>query len=373
MSDRDYYEILGVGRDASSEEIKKAYRRLAMKFHPDKNPGDKAAEEKFKDAAEAYAILSDPDKRQRYDRFGRAGVSGAAGGGFQGFDPETFADFGDILGDLFGFGGMFGGGRGRGRAGRGADLRFDLEIEFEEAALGLETRIQVPRLERCETCDGKGTTAPDGIQTCTQCRGRGQVAFQQGFFTIARTCGACGGAGRRVVKPCRSCQGQGVVRRERTLNVRIPPGVEDGTRLRLTGEGEAAPGGGGNGDLYVVLSVREHERFGRDGVDLLSTVHVSFAQAALGAEIEIPGLGGSVTRLTVEPGTQPGSRFRLDGQGIAALGGRGRGDHVVTLQVRVPRKLSAEQREIVEKLAGLEGEEPLERGLFDRVKDIFGG
>jgi molecular chaperone DnaJ len=372
LSDRDYYEILGVAREATPDEIKKAYRRLAMKHHPDKNPGDKAAEEKFKDAAEAYAVLSDPEKRQRYDRFGRAGVGAGPGGGFQGFDPETFADFGDILGDLFGFGGAFGG-RGRGRQARGADLRYDLEIEFEEAALGLETRIQVPRLERCDTCDGKGTTSPDGIQTCTQCRGRGQVAFQQGFFTIARTCGACGGAGRRIVKPCKSCQGQGVVRRERTLTVRIPPGVEDGTRLRLSGEGEAAPGGGGAGDLYVVLSVKEHEHFRRDGVDLLSSVVVSFAQAALGTEVEVPGLGGSRSRLTIEPGTQPGTRFRLDGEGIAALGGRGRGDHVVTLQVRVPRRLSTEQRELVEKLAQLDGEEPAERGLFERVKDIFGG
>lgn len=371
MSDRDYYEVLGVARDAGADEIKKAYRRLAMKHHPDKNPGDKDAEEKFKEAAEAYAVLSDPDKRQRYDRFGRQGVGGGPGGGFQGFDPETFGDFGDILGDLFGFG--FGGGRGRGRSARGADLRYDLEIEFEEAALGLETRIQVPRLERCETCDGKGTTSPDGVQTCTQCRGRGQVAFQQGFFTIARTCGACGGAGRRIVKPCRSCQGQGLVRRERTLTVRIPPGVEEGTRLRLSGEGEAGPAGGSPGDLYVVLSVREHETFRRDGVDLHSTAVVSFVQAALGAEIEVPGLGGSSSRLAIEPGTQPGTRFRLAGEGIAALGGRGRGDHVVTVQVRVPRKLGNEQREILERLAQLEGEEPAERGLFDRVKDIFGG
>lgn len=369
MADRDYYEVLGIGRDASPEEVKKAYRRLAVKYHPDRNPGDKQAEERFKEAAEAYAVLADPEKRQRYDRFGRQGLGQQ--GGFAGFDPDVFGDFGDILGEMFGFGGIFGGGRRRQQARRGADLRFDLEIDFEEAALGLDTRIQVPRLETCEGCDGSGSKDRDGIRTCETCRGRGQVAFQQGFFTIARTCSTCGGAGRRIVKPCPDCGGQGRVRRERTLSVRIPPGVDEGTRLRLQGEGEAAPGGGRAGDLYVVLSVRPHETFRRDGLDILSEVAVSYAQAALGAKIAVPVLGGGREEIEIGPGTQPGSVVRLPGRGVPSPQGGGRGDHLVEIAVRVPRRLSAEHRALLEKLAEVEGRETSERGLFDRVKDIF--
>lgn len=371
MADRDYYEVLGIARNAAPEEIKKAYRRLAVKFHPDKNPGDKQAEERFKEAAEAYAVLADAEKRQRYDRFGRQGLGQQ--GGFGGFDPDVFGDFGDILGEMFGFGGVFGGGaRRRQQSRRGADLRYDLEIDFDEAALGLETRIQIPRLDACEGCNGSGTNAADGIRTCETCRGRGQVAFQQGFFTIARTCSACGGAGRRIVKPCPDCNGQGRVRRERTLTVRIPPGVDEGTRLRLQGEGEAAPGGGHPGDLYVVLSVRPHETFRRDGADIHSDVAVSYAQAALGATISVPVLGGGDEEFDVPAGTQPGTVLRLKGKGIASLDGEGRGDHLVQVRVRVPRKLSAEHRALLESLAEIEGEETSERGLFDRVKDIFG-
>lgn len=372
MGDRDYYEVLGLERDADVAEIKKAYRRLALRYHPDKNPGDEQAEERFKEAAEAYAVLSDQGKRRRYDAYGKAGLGGQPG--FSGFDEEVFGDFSDILGDLFGFGGIFGGGRrGRGRRGAraGADLRYDLEIDLEEAVRGMETRIQVPRAELCETCGGQGAKA-GGIATCTTCRGQGQVAFQQGFFTIARPCTRCGGAGREITDPCGDCRGQGRVRRERTLTVRIPAGVDDGTRLRMVGEGEPGDPGGPRGDLYVVLRVREHPRFRRAGRDLVCELPLSFAQAALGAVLGVPTLHGrEPERLTVPPGTQSGARFRLKGQGAPAVGGGARGDLWVVAQVRTPERLSPEERELFEKLAELEGTESGERGLFERVKDIF--
>lgn len=370
MGGRDYYEILGVDRNVDAAELKKAYRRLAVRYHPDKNRGDHAAEEKFKEAAEAYAVLSDPEKRARYDRFGHAGVSGA--GGFPGFDADTFADFGDILGDLFGLGGIFGGGRRRGRGARpGSDLRYDLEIEFEEAVRGMEARIRVPRLERCATCEGRGAEDAADVKTCARCGGRGQIAFQQGFFTIARPCGECSGTGRVIVKPCRTCDGRGRTRNERDLKVRIPPGVDDGTRIRLSGEGEASPEGGPNGDLYVVLQVREHAVFRRDGSTLHSEVAVSFARAALGTHVRIPTLDGE-RDLEIPAGTQSGTVFRLPAQGVPSLNGRGRGDHLVTVAVVTPKKLSQEQRELLEKLAEVEGDSvPDDRGLFDRVKDIF--
>lgn len=367
MARRDYYEILGVERDADAEAIKKAYRKLALKYHPDRNPGDPEAEERFKEAAEAYAVLSDPDKRRRYDLYGHEGLG--AEPVFTGFDADIFAEFSDILGDLFGFGGLFGE-RGRARARRGDDLRYDLEIEFEEAVRGLETRIRVPRLERCPTCRGSGA-AERGVSTCPQCRGRGQVAFRQGFFTVARTCGRCRGAGRVVVKPCGTCRGEGRVQRERTLTVRIPPGVSDGTRLRLAGEGEAGAEGAPPGDLYVVLRVREHPVFRRRGQDILCEVPVSFPQAALGARVEVPTLEGP-EMLEIPPGTQSGAVFRLAGRGAPSLDGRSRGDQVVTVVVRTPTRLTAEQRHLLEKLAELEGPATRERSLFDRVKDILG-
>jgi molecular chaperone DnaJ len=368
LPDSDYYDILGVGRDSDLSAIKKAYRRAAVQHHPDKNPGDPAAEEKFKSAAEAYAVLSDPAKRQLYDRFGKAGL-GAQGGG-AGFDQEIFADFSDVLGDLFGFGSVFGGGgRARRRGTTGRDLRYDLEIEFEEAVLGLDTQIRVPRLEACDACDGSGAK-PDGIDTCAQCGGRGQVAYQQGFFTISRPCGECRGAGRRIVDPCDSCSGNGRVRAERTLQVKIPAGVDDGTRLRMGGQGEAGRGGGHAGDLYVVLHVREHRFFQRDDCDILCEMPVTFAQAALGTELRVPTLDGETT-LTVPSGTQSGSRFRIKGLGVPALNGRGRGDQYVIVQLRTPKRLSGEQRELLERLAELEGDDADEPGLFDRVKNIF--
>ncbi|HKQ62550.1 MAG TPA: molecular chaperone DnaJ [Candidatus Polarisedimenticolaceae bacterium] len=366
MASRDYYEILGVGREADLAAIKKAYRRLALQHHPDKNPGDKAAEDKFKEAAQAYAVLSDPDKRRRYDAYGEAGLGAQ---GFTGFDQDIFGDFGDILGDLFGFG-MFGGsGRRRRRAQPGRDLRYDLELEFEQAVRGLETRVPVARHERCSTCDGRGAP-PDGIETCSQCQGRGQIAYQQGFFTVARTCGRCRGTGRRIKQACPTCQGSGQVRSERALTVRIPAGVDDGMQLRMSGEGEASVDGGPPGDLYVVLHVREHAVFRREGLDLIVEVPLSFAQAALGAELRVPTLDGEQA-LSVPAGTQSGARFRLKGRGVPALDGGRRGDQHVVVRLNTPERLSAAQRELFQQLAKLE-EESGDRSLFDRVKDIFG-
>lgn len=367
MSDRDYYDILGVSRDADMATIKKAYRRAALRDHPDKNPGDSEAEGRFKEAAEAYSVLSNPEKRQLYDRFGRSGVG--AGRGFPGFDQDIFGEFSDILGDLFGFGSAFGGSRRRSHAGSGRDLRYDLEIDFEEAVLGLETKIQVPRLETCSTCDGRGAQE-GGVETCRQCGGRGQVAFQQGFFTIARPCGHCGGTGRRIVRPCAECDGQGRVQKERTLTVRIPAGVDDGMRLRMSGEGEGGIGGAPAGDLFVVLHVREHPSFRRDDLDLLSVTEVTFAQAALGAEIRVATIDGEEV-LSVPAGTQSGTSFRLKGRGVPALNGRGRGDLHVTLRVSVPKRLSRDQRRLIEELAEHDGGDEDDSGLFERVKNIF--
>jgi molecular chaperone DnaJ len=366
LSDREYYEILGVPRDADLSAIKKAYRQTALRDHPDKNPGDKQAEERFKEAAEAYAVLSDPEKRRLYDQFGKQGLGGRAG--FPGFDHDVFADFSDILGEFFGLGSIFGGGAQR-RAGAGRDLRYDLEIEFEEAIRGLETRIQVPRLESCADCGGSGAEE-DGTEVCNQCRGRGQVAFQQGFFTIARPCNVCGGSGRRITRPCAGCEGRGRVQRERTLKIRIPAGVDDGTRIRMTGEGEGGPRGGRPGDLYVVLHVREHAVFQRQDRDLHCSHGISFAQAALGAEIQVPSIDGEQP-LSIPPGTQSGTRFRLKGLGVPALNSAARGDQYVTVHVQTPRRLSDERRRLLEQLAELDGEETAEPGLFDRVKKIF--
>jgi molecular chaperone DnaJ len=362
----DYYQILGVSRDADLAAIKKAYRQAALRDHPDKNPGDAAAEGRFKKAAHAYSVLSDPDKRRRYDLYGEAGLGSQ---GFQGFDQEIFADFHDILGDLFGFGSIFGGARRRGGVRQGRDLRYDLELDFEEAARGLETKIRVPRLDSCDACQGSGA-APGGIETCPDCGGRGQVAFQQGLFTIARPCGQCRGSGRRISKACETCGGAGRLRVERTIKVRIPAGVDEGMRLRIGGEGEAGAGGGPPGDLYVVLHLREHPVFRREEHHLLCDVPISFSQAALGAEIEVPTLDGSQT-LRVPPGTQSGTRFRVKGKGLPDLNGRGHGDLLVKLHVHTPTSLSGEQRELLERLGELEGEIVPERGLFERVKDIF--
>ena len=368
MAKRDYYEVLGVERTAGEKEIKSAYRKLAQKYHPDRNPGDKEAEENFKEAAEAYAVLSDADKRARYDRFGHQGVSGAGAGGF---DPTIFADFSDILGDFFGLGG---GARRPGGMTRGADLRYDLTLTFEEAAFGTETTLRIPRLENCPECSGSGSAGGKAPATCSACGGRGQVRFTQGFFTVARTCPQCRGEGRVVTDPCKECKGEGRVERERSISVKIPSGVDTGARLRLAGEGEHGRNGGPPGDLYVVVQVRPHLRFRRDGSTVLSRVTISYPQAVLGASIEVDTLHG-VSPLEIPAGTPHGRDFRLRSQGIDRLGGGGRGDHVVTVEVEVPnpRNLSEEEIILLRRLAELGGQ-PVkeERGVFDKVKNLFG-
>jgi molecular chaperone DnaJ len=383
VSKRDYYEVLSVPRTASEAEIKSAYRKLAMKYHPDRNPGDKPAEDRFKEAAEAYAVLADAEKRGLYDRFGHAGVSSQAGGG-AGFDPAIFQDFGDIfgnLGDIFGFGDIFGGGRRRGGPQRGADLRYDLEIAFEESAHGAETTIQIPREENCEACGGSGAAPGSKPTTCPQCRGQGQVRFQQGFFTVARTCPQCRGTGQVIAKPCQTCRGAGRTARERKITVKIPPGIATGQQLRLQGEGEAGSAGGPPGHLYVVVHVREHEFFRRDGNNLFCEIPVHFTTLALGGEVQVPTLDG-VESVKVHEGTQTGTSLRLKGKGMADVNGHGKGDLFATVQVQTPKKLTKEQRQLLEQLAAAMPREKFEprphtdehdeRNLFDRVKDMFG-
>jgi molecular chaperone DnaJ len=381
VTTRDYYEILGVSRSATDQEIKSAYRKLALKYHPDRNQGSKSAEEHFKEAAEAYAVLADSQKRSAYDRFGHAGVNAAAGAG--GFDPSVFTGFEDILGglgDIFGFGDIFGGGRRRGGPQRGADLRYDLEISFEESARGVETTIQIPRAESCETCDGTGAAKGSGPSTCPTCHGRGQLRYQQGFFTVARTCAQCRGTGQIIANPCETCHGAGRVNKERKITVKIPAGIATGQRLRLAGEGEHGAAGGPAGDLYVVIQVQEHEFFRRDGNDLFCEIPVNFTTLALGGEITVPTVDGSTEKVTVPAGAEPAATFRLRGKGMPDVTGRGRGDMLVTVSVTVPRKLTKEQRHLLEQLAKALPAEKFEptrneaedRGLFDRVKDIFG-
>jgi molecular chaperone DnaJ len=380
VSKRDYYEVLGVQRTATEQEIKSSYRKLALKHHPDRNPGDKQAEDKFKEAAEAYAVLADTDKRHMYDRFGHAGLGGAATGGF---DPTVFTGFEDILGglgDIFGFGDVFGGGRRRSGPQRGADLRYDLEISFEESAKGAETAIQIPRQETCESCNGSGAAPGSTPATCPQCHGRGQLRYQQGFFTVARTCGQCRGTGQVVTKPCETCRGAGRLQKQRKITVRIPPGIATGQRLRLSGEGEAGPNGGPAGDLYVVVHVQEHAFFQREGNDLYCAIPLNFPTLALGGDIRIPTLEGEES-FTVPEGTQSGQTFRVRGRGMPDVTGRGRGDLLVTVNVVTPKKLSKEQRKLLEQLSTALPKEQFEptphdehedKGLFERVKDIFG-
>jgi molecular chaperone DnaJ len=381
VSKRDYYEVLGVVKTATDVEIKSAYRKLAMKHHPDKNPGDHTAEDKFKEAAEAYAILADAEKRTLYDRYGHAGVTSAAGGGF---DPSVFNGFEDILGnlgDIFGFGDLFGGGRRRGGPQRGGHLRYDLEITFEESARGVETSIQIPRQENCDTCHGTGAAPGTTPTTCPQCRGQGQLRSQQGFFTVARTCPQCRGAGKIISKPCATCRGAGRVARERKIKVKIPAGIATGQQLRVQGEGEGGSGGGPAGDLFVAVQVQEHEFFRRDGVNLFCEIPVNFTTVALGGEIHVRTLDGKET-VKIPEGTQTGTTLRLRGKGMPDVSGRGRGDLFATVQVLTPKKLSREQRTLLDQLAKVlpaEEFEPRpredqqdERNLFDRVKDMFG-
>lgn len=371
---RDYYEVLGVARDASLDEIKKAYRGLAIKFHPDRNPGDSEAEERFKEASQAYAVLSNASQRARYDRFGHQGVDGQS---FGGFDPSAFGDFADILGDLFGFGDIFGTRRARGRGARqrGHDLQYTLRITLEDAARGVERTIRVPRLERCEACSGSGSEPGTTPDPCGTCGGNGQVMFRRGFLSVAQTCPSCSGSGRINRHPCKPCDGRGRVEREAKLKVEIPAGVDNGMRLRLAGEGEGGPLGGPSGDLFVVVAVAAHDVFERDGDDLRMVLPVSVYQAMLGAEVEVTTIHNEAASIKVGPGTQPGDVLRVPGGGMPNISGRRRGDLLVHVKVVVPRKLTAEQRQLIEEVARVGGgtEPEDQRSLFERLKRAFAG
>jgi molecular chaperone DnaJ len=377
----DYYELLGVSKSASPEEIKKAYRKLAVQFHPDKNPGDKKAEEKFKEVSEAYEVLTDPKKRQMYDQFGHAGLGAGGAGGFEGAGGfgggASMNDiFGDIFGDLFGAAGASGG-RGRGRRSKssgtpGADLRTQIDITFEEAAFGTEKVITVPRSVSCETCSGSGAKAGSKPETCRQCQGQGEVYFQQGFFTVSQTCGACQGRGTVIKDPCGTCRGSGRTKKRSQIAVKIPAGVDTGQRLKLSGEGEAGENGGPSGDLYVVLNILKHEFFTRDEADVICEVPLTFTQAALGAEIEVPTIEGKVS-LTIPAGTQSHRVFRLKGKGLAKLGSYGRGDQLVRVVLETPSQLSAEQKDLLRKFEELGSQaHPRHTSFFDRVRNLFG-
>jgi molecular chaperone DnaJ len=373
MSKRDYYEVLGVERGTDDKEIKKAYRRIAMKYHPDRNPDAPDAEDKFKEASEAYEILSDPEKRAAYDQFGHAGVDpqmGAGAGGFQG----SFSDiFGDVFGDIFGGGG--GGGRARGGPQRGADLRYTLDISLEDAVKGATVKIRVPTLVTCEPCDGSGAKPGTSASTCGTCGGVGQVRMQQGFFQVQQTCPDCRGKGKTISDPCSSCYGRGRVEETKTLSVKVPPGVDTGDRIRLTGEGEAGPEGGPPGDLYVQVSVQPHPIFERDGRHLYCEVPINFADAALGGELEVPTLEGRV-KLKIPAETQTGKLFRLRGKGVKPVRGGPEGDLMCRVVVETPVNLSKKQKELLEEFKSTmtdsgDKHSPRQSSWFEGVKNFF--
>jgi molecular chaperone DnaJ len=379
---RDYYEILCVEKSSSDDEIKRSYRKLAVKFHPDKNPDDAEAEDKFKELGEAYEVLSDSSKRAAYDRYGHAafqggmgGAGGAGGGGFH--DP--FDLFREVFSGAGGGGGIFeqffggnGGGVDSSGRQRGSDLRYDLQITLEEAAKGCEKEIEIRKLDGCEPCGGSGAQKGSKAVTCPTCRGRGQVAVARGFFQVAQTCPACHGSGRIIEKPCSSCQGDGRVEKTSRVKIKIPPGIDSESRLRSTGGGEAGLRGGPPGDLYVVVHIKEHEVFTRNGMDLTCEVPIPFSTAALGGEIEVPTLEGTVT-LKIPAGTQSASTFRIRGLGMPALQGLAKGDIITYVQVEVPTRLNPDQREALQDFAELCGEEnnPINKGFYDRVKSFF--
>jgi len=364
LAKRDYYEVLGGGRDVTQNNIKKAYRKLALAYHPDKNPGDKASEEKFKEATEAYQVLADADNRRKYDQFGHAAFEGAGAGDFSSFAEEIFGDI---------FGAFFGQSSGASRKGRpGRDLRYNMEISLEESATGIEKEILLPKLTLCETCSGTGAKPGSTPENCRQCGGGGQIRIQQGFFTISRPCNICAGRGIVITNPCSSCEGGGRARKEIKLSVRIPAGIDEGQRLKLRGEGEPGEDGAPPGDLYVVISVKEHPIFKRRETEIICEVPVSYTQAVLGSEIEVPTLDGKLT-MKIPPGTPSGKTFRLRGKGIIDVHTSRRGDQHVRTYVYVPKQPNPQERELLEKLAGVEGK-PISnesRSFFDKVKDFF--
>jgi molecular chaperone DnaJ len=376
VSTRDYYEVLGVPKNASDSDIKSAYRKQALKYHPDRNQGNAEAEEKFKEAAEAYTVLADADKRARYDRFGHAGVAGAASQ--PGGNADIFADFSDIFGDFFGFAG------GRRQAGgpeRGADLRFDLEISFDDSFTGTETTIQIPREESCETCSGSGAAPGSSRETCPQCKGAGQLRFQQGFLIVSRPCGQCRGAGQIIPKPCTTCRGTGRTTKDRRVTVKIPAGIAEGQRLRLHGEGEHGSHGGPSGDLYVVIHVRAHAIYHRENDDLFVEVPVPYTMMAMGGSFKIDAPGGPLN-VEVSGGTASGTLLPFRGKGMPSVNGRGRGAIYVRVVVDVPKKLTKDQKKLIEQLGkampadniqprSIDSEEQ-EKPFFEKVKDLFG-
>ncbi len=369
----DYYEILGVSRDATESELKSAYRKLAHKYHPDKNPGNKEAEENFKKASEAYAVLSDAEKRAQYDRFGHAGMGNMGDDFAHGINIQDI--FGDIFGDFFGGGGA-GGGRKRSVGERGSDLRVDLTIKFEEAAFGVEKEISITRLEDCATCHGSGAKPGTKKETCKACKGTGEIRMQKGFFAIAQTCPTCGGTGTRIIDPCTTCRGSGRQPVTRDLKIKVPAGIEDGMKLRYVGEGEGGLHGGQRGDLYVVINILPHPIFERDESNVLCEVPVSFVTAALGAKIDVPTLDGRV-QMTIPPGTQSGAVFRLKEKGIVRMrsgNNNKRGDELVTIKIEVPRKLTAKQKELLKEFAESSEAEtnPESKGFFDKMRELFG-
>lgn len=369
MSQRDYYEVLGVGRDADESELKKVYRKLAMKYHPDRNAGDAKAEEKFKEIKEAYEVLSDPNKRAAYDQYGHAGLNGGMGGaGAQGFSDA----FSDIFGDLFG---MRGGGGGRSNGHRGADLRYNLEITLEQAARGTETQIRIPKQETCDTCHGSGAKPGTSPKTCPTCNGHGQIRMQQGFFSIQQTCSHCHGSGKVVSDPCKDCHGAGRIKRQKTLSVRIPAGVDEGDSIRLTGEGEAGINGGQAGDLYVVIHLASHQVFQREGNHLHCEIPISFTVAALGGEIEVPTLDGHA-RIKVPAGTQTGKIFRLRSKGITGVRNQTTGDLLCHVSVETPVDLTARQKELLEEFDAISQQDgsrhhPRAKSWMEKAREFF--
>ncbi len=384
MAKKDYYEVLGLDKSASQEDLKKAYRKLAMKFHPDRNPDDKSAEEKFKEASEAYEVLSDTEKRKIYDQYGHEGMKSAFGRG--GFDMNDFyrhhqGDLGDIFSQIFGggiFDGIFGssGRRDPNAPLDGSDLRFDLEVDLEEAVFGTDKTVKIPRLETCKTCAGSGCEPGTKRKTCQRCSGSGQIGISQGFFSIRQTCPACKGAGQVIEKPCHSCGGQGRVNHEKTLKIHIPPGVDTGSRMRVSGEGEGGMRGGENGDLYVYIHQRPHEIFQREGLDLLCEIPIDFATAALGGTVEVPTVTGKES-LKIPEGSQNGAVLRLKNKGVPSIKGGHRGDQHIRIFIEVPKKLSKEQRELLEayrdSVAGSKDAHPIMGGFFERAKRFFSG